>query len=163
MTAGGSGNWNPQLHTFASFPDAIYHAYVRQIGAGAVAAGGLITLIKTFPTIISSFRGSVDSLKQNKAGAAKIIRTENDLSFKTVIGGSIGLVIIMVVLPIIPGDTIINKFLLGILSYSFRIFLRYCIQQNRRYYWFKFQPNFRNDHCNFDGNRFSFYCCRLDG
>jgi OPT family oligopeptide transporter len=122
MTAGGSGNWNPQLHTFASYPDAIYHAYIRQIGAGAVAAGGLITLIKTFPTIISSFRGSVDSLKQNKTGGIKIIRTENDLSFMTVIGGSIGLVVIMIILPMIPGDTIVNKLLLGILVIVFGFF-----------------------------------------
>lgn len=121
LTAGGPGSWNPQLHTFASFPDAIYHAYVRQIGAGAVAAGGLITLIKTFPTIISSFKGSVASLK-NKGGEIKIIRTENDLSFMTVITGSIGLVIIMIVLPMIPGDTIFNKFLLGILVIVFGFF-----------------------------------------
>ncbi len=122
MTAGGSGNWNPQLHTFASYPDAVYHAYIRQIGAGAVAAGGLITLIKTFPTIVSSFKGSVASLKKNKTGENKIIRTENDLSFITVIAGSVGLVVIMVVLPMIPGDTIVNKLLLGILVIVFGFF-----------------------------------------
>jgi OPT family oligopeptide transporter len=121
LTAGGPGNWDPQLHTFASYPDAIYRAYIRQIGAGAVAAGGLITLIKTFPTIISSFKGSVASLK-NKTDAVKIIRTENDLSFVTVIAGSIGLVIIMILLPMIPGDTIINKLLLGVLVVVFGFF-----------------------------------------
>jgi len=121
VTSGGPGNWNPQLHTFASYPEAIYRAYIRQIGAGAVAAGGLITLIKTFPTIISSFKGSVASLK-NKSGAAKIIRTENDLSFVTVIAGSLGLVIIMILLPMIPGDTVINKLLLGILVIVFGFF-----------------------------------------
>ena len=82
----------------------------------------MITLIKTFPTIISSFKGSVASLKKNKSGAAKIIRTENDLSFITVIAGSVGLVIIMVVLPIIPGDTIVNKLLLAILVIVFGFF-----------------------------------------
>ncbi len=121
MTAGGPGNWNPQLHTFASFPDAIYRAYVRQIGAGAVAAGGLITLIKTFPTIISSFKGSVASLK-NKGGAVKIARTENDLSFMTVIVGSIGLVVLMAALPMIPANTIVNKLLLAILVVMFGFF-----------------------------------------
>ena len=121
LTAGGPGNWDPQLHTFASYPDAIYRAYVRQIGAGAVAAGGLITLIKTFPTIVSSFKGSVASLK-NRGGEVKIIRTENDLSFITVIVGSIGLVILMILLPMIPGDTILNKFLIGVLVIVFGFF-----------------------------------------
>ena len=121
ITAGGPGNWDPQLHTFASYPEAIYRAYIRQIGAGAVAAGGLITLIKTFPTIISSFKGSLASLK-NKSSDVKIIRTENDLSFLTVIVGSVGLVIIMIFLPMIPGDTIINKLLLGILVIVFGFF-----------------------------------------
>ncbi len=44
ITPGGPGSWDPQLHTFSSYPTAIYHAYIRQIGAGAVAAGGLITI-----------------------------------------------------------------------------------------------------------------------
>src|SRR3979411_3496890 len=43
----GNYGWNPATHTFAELNRAIYYAYVRQIGAGAVAAGGLITLLKT--------------------------------------------------------------------------------------------------------------------
>src|SRR5215831_19166781 len=60
---GGPGGWDPASHNFADWATAIYRAYVRQIGAGAVAAGGFITLIKTIPTIISSFKGSIGSLK----------------------------------------------------------------------------------------------------
>src|SRR5690242_12151381 len=37
-TAGGVGTWDPQTHTFANYADAIYRAYIRQIGAGAVAS-----------------------------------------------------------------------------------------------------------------------------
>jgi uncharacterized oligopeptide transporter (OPT) family protein len=51
-------------HNFDDWSAALYRAYVRQIGAGAVAAGGFITLIKTIPTIISSFKGSIGSLKK---------------------------------------------------------------------------------------------------
>ncbi|HEY1872113.1 MAG TPA: OPT/YSL family transporter, partial [Chitinophagaceae bacterium] len=56
---GGPGAWDPVAHNFGDWSTAIYRAYVRQIGAGAVAAGGFITLIKTIPTIISSFKGSI--------------------------------------------------------------------------------------------------------
>ncbi|HNF02041.1 MAG TPA: OPT/YSL family transporter, partial [Ferruginibacter sp.] len=51
--------WDAATHTFANPSEAIYRAYIRQIGAGAVAAGGFITLIKTIPTIISSFKESI--------------------------------------------------------------------------------------------------------
>ena len=86
-TAGGPGAWDPQTHTFGSYADAIYRAYIRQIGAGSVAAGGFITLIKTIPTIVSSFKESIGSMKEkNEAG---VLRTDRDLSFKVVIVGSI--------------------------------------------------------------------------
>src|SRR6201996_5950394 len=79
-TAGGYGGWNPVTKTFADPASAIYRAYVRLIGAGAVAMGGLITLIKTIPTIVSSFRESIGSVKE--AGKDSRIRTERDLSLK---------------------------------------------------------------------------------
>ena len=53
----------PATHAFADTAAAVYRAYVRQIGAGAVAAGGFITLLKTLPTIVSSFKESVASLR----------------------------------------------------------------------------------------------------
>lgn len=120
LTAGGKGSWDPVTHTFKDMADAIYRTYVRQIGAGAVAAGGFITLIKTIPTIISSFRESVSSMKEK--GGTAISRTENDLSFKTVIIGSLGLIVLMSFLPMLPGDSIINKFLIGILIVVFGFF-----------------------------------------
>lgn len=120
LTAGGKGGWDPVTHTFKDMADAIYRTYVRQIGAGAVAAGGFITLIKTIPTIISSFRESVSSMKEK--GGTVISRTENDLSFKTVIIGSLGLIVLMSFLPMLPGDSIINKFLIGILIVVFGFF-----------------------------------------
>lgn len=121
-TAGGPGGWNPTTHSFTSYADAIYRAYIRQIGAGAVAAGGFITLIKTIPTIVNSFKESVGSLKEK--GTATILRTERDLSFKVVIIGSLILVALIALLPgqIIPGDTIVEKLLIGILIIVFGFF-----------------------------------------
>src|SRR5215469_12977358 len=79
-SAGGAGGWDPVTKTFADPASAIYRAYTRLIGAGTVAMGGLITLIKTIPTIVASFRESVGSVKE--AGKERRIRTERDLSIK---------------------------------------------------------------------------------
>jgi putative OPT family oligopeptide transporter len=119
-TAGGKGNWDPITKTFSNPSSALYFAYIRQIGAGSVAAGGFITLMKTIPTIIGSFRDSVASLKEkNETG---ILRTDRDLSFKVVIFGSIALVVLIAVLPQIPGENILQKLLIGILIIIFGFF-----------------------------------------
>lgn len=120
--AGGPGGWDPSTHSFTSYADAIYRAYIRQIGAGAVAAGGFITLIKTLPTIVSSFRESLSSFK--KEGATGVLRTERDLSMKVVIIGCIVLVLLVAILPssIIPGNGIAQKLFIGILIVIFGFF-----------------------------------------
>ncbi len=99
----GAYGWNPATHTFAQLNRAIYFAYVRQIGAGAVAAGGFITLLKTLPTIVASFKGSLASLRGG-AGAASSARTERDLSLGVTVLGSLLLVFIMALLPFLPGN-----------------------------------------------------------
>jgi OPT family oligopeptide transporter len=124
---GGPGGWNPATHNFDDWSDAIYRAYVRQIGAGAVAAGGFITLIKTIPTIISSFSGSVSSLKKSGLDGeneVKVPRTERDLSLKVVGIGSLILVLCVALMPstLIPGSNIGSKLLLGILVIIFGAF-----------------------------------------
>ena len=122
LTAGGPGNWNPATKAFEDTAAAIYRAYVRQIGAGAVAAGGFITLIKTIPTIISSFKSSLASINKSGVEVVETKRTDDDLSFKTVIFGSIALIVLMAILPQIPGDSIINKLLIGVLVIVFGFF-----------------------------------------
>jgi OPT family oligopeptide transporter len=119
-TAGGPGNWDPSTHTFGNYAAAIYRAYIRQIGAGAVAAGGFITLIKTLPTIASSFKESIASLKEKSE--AGVLRTERDLSFKVVIVGSIILIATLTIMPGIPGDSIVQKLLIGVLIIIFGFF-----------------------------------------
>lgn len=125
-TAGGPGGWDPATHSFGDWSTAIYRAYIRQIGAGAVAAGGFITLIKTIPTIISSFKGSIGSLKKDGTGAvtSKVPRTERDLSIKVVGIGSLGLLLVIALLPntLIPGTGIGSKLLLGLLVIIFGAF-----------------------------------------
>ena len=120
--SGGPGAWNAETHSFGSYADAIYRAYIRQIGAGSVAAGGFITLIKTIPTIVSSFKESIGSMKEKNVEG--VLRTERDLSFKVVIIGSIALILLVAFLPssIIPGDSIFQKLLIGVLIVVFGFF-----------------------------------------
>ena len=122
---GGPGGWDPVTRNFEDWSDALYRAYVRQIGAGAVAAGGFITLIKTIPTIISSFKGSIGSLKKSGLEGVDeegVKRTERDLSIKVVGIGSLILILLMTILPNVPGDSIGSKLLLGILVIIFGAF-----------------------------------------
>jgi putative OPT family oligopeptide transporter len=118
--AGGRGSWDPATKTFANPASAVYFAYIRQIGAGCVAAGGFITLMKTMPTIVKSFKESVASLKEK--GEGSILRTERDLSFKVVIFGSLALLAVMMFMPRIPGDGIPQTFLIGVLVILFGFF-----------------------------------------
>ncbi len=121
-TAGGPGGWNPATHQFNDYAVAIYRAFVRQIGAGAVAAGGFITLIKTIPTIISSFKGSLGSVRSGNDAVQKIARTEKDLSLKIVLWGSLGLILLMTIMPQVPGNGLLSKLLIGILVVLFGAF-----------------------------------------
>ncbi len=113
--------WDAATHTFGNTAEALYRAFIRQIGAGAVAAGGFITLIKTIPTIISSFRDSIRSVKDKAAGKS-VLRTERDLNIKVVGLGSLALILIMSFLPFIPGDNIGSRLLLGLLVIVFGAF-----------------------------------------
>lgn len=124
---GGSSGWDPATQNFNSWSDAIYKAYIRPIGAGAVAAGGFITLIKTIPTIISSFKGSIGSIKKSGVEGANeqnVPRTERDLSIKVVGIGSLVLLLVIALMPstLIPGSNIGSKLLLGLLVIIFGAF-----------------------------------------
>ena len=80
--------------------DAIWGSYIRYIGAGAVAAGGIISLIKSLPLIVSTFKDSLKGLKGGtKAGS---LRTEQDLDMRLVLGVDIFLILVIWLLPAIP-------------------------------------------------------------
>jgi putative OPT family oligopeptide transporter len=88
-------------------PDEIWSRYIRYIGAGAVAAGGIINLVKALPTIIDSFRASFRDLKlTSDGGGDRRPRTERDLPISVVLGGSVLLALFMTFLPqlqVVPG------------------------------------------------------------
>jgi uncharacterized oligopeptide transporter (OPT) family protein len=70
-------------------PDQLWASYIRPMGAGAVAASGLITLIKTMPTIFSALTaGLADVRKSRDAAATETSRIEHDLSMRFVLIGS---------------------------------------------------------------------------
>jgi putative OPT family oligopeptide transporter len=99
----------------------IYRAYIRYIGAGAVACAGVVTLIKTLPTIVSAFSESIKSLRGG-AGEVKKVRTEDDLSIGVVVIGSLVLALIITVLPHFPHGTFPGSLLMGLLVIVFGLF-----------------------------------------
>jgi putative OPT family oligopeptide transporter len=118
MLAGGVFSWlvlMPAIYFFGSHltspiypgttlisnmtPSDLWSTYVRPMGAGAVAASGLITLLRTAPTILSALTEGLGSMGKNRAGkgaeAAKVIRTERDIPMPIVLGGSVLLIVLM--------------------------------------------------------------------
>jgi len=111
--AGGVFSWlvlMPAIHFFGSgltsaiypgtipiaqmSPTDLWRTYVRPMGAGAVAAAGLITLIKTVPTIVSALRASLKQLGGEKSEGSNL-RTEDDLPIQVTVGGSVLLILMM--------------------------------------------------------------------
>lgn len=76
-------------------PSDLWSTYIRPLGAGAVAAAGLITLFKTLPTIIGALKSGFKNMRGATAGAAAPVRTEHDLSMGTAVLGCIALIILM--------------------------------------------------------------------
>jgi putative OPT family oligopeptide transporter len=80
--------------------DQIWNRYVRYIGAGAVATGGIITLIKSIPTMIESFRLGLRQITAAPGGPTPDDRTDRDLSFRTVL---VAAGIVLLVLTLVGG------------------------------------------------------------
>lgn len=85
----------------------IWSSYIRYIGAGALAAGGVISLVKSLPLIVTTFRDAVKGIKLSKdSGDAKgdgvLPRTSRDLSIKVVIGAIVILTLLVWLVPAIP-------------------------------------------------------------
>ena len=87
-------------HTIAEMSvDQIQHGYILYIGAGAVAAGGIISLIRSLPLIWHGLKGGLADLREARAETATAARTDQDLSMKWVIGGIILLLVLIMLAP----------------------------------------------------------------
>jgi uncharacterized oligopeptide transporter (OPT) family protein len=80
-------------------PDDIRNAYVLYIGAGAVAAGGIISLVRSLPTIWHGLKGGLADLRGGQAQTVASPRTDQDLSMKFVLAGIIALVAMIMIFP----------------------------------------------------------------
>ncbi len=90
---------------FEMQPVQIWNAYIRYIGAGAVAFGGLVTLARAVPTIVHSFRiGFAEVVGSVKAGAQSRVRTQQDLPLSFVLLGATVLAIVIALVPHIVGE-----------------------------------------------------------
>ena len=78
----------------------IWSSYIRYIGAGALAAGGIISLIKSLPLIVRTFRDAVKSMKGS--GVEKVTRTSNDLNIGVVIACIAVITVLIWLVPVIP-------------------------------------------------------------
>jgi len=80
-------------------PDDIRNAYVLYIGAGAVAAGGIISLVRSLPTIWHGLKGGLADLRGGQGQTVASPRTDQDLSMKFVLAGIIVLVAMIMIFP----------------------------------------------------------------
>lgn len=79
---------------------AIWDTYVKYIGAGAIATGGIISLIKSLPLIVTTFRDSMKSMKSGKNTSTA--RTAQDLPMNMILVGIVAMVFIIWLVPAIP-------------------------------------------------------------
>lgn len=118
MLAGGTLSWFVLMPMIALFgadatifpgtkaisslaPGDLWGTYIKYIGAGAVAAGGIISLIKSFPLIIRTFKQAMSSMRKNH-NVTKTLRTEQDLSMPVLLVIILVITIAIWLLPAFP-------------------------------------------------------------
>nr|WP_295275283.1 oligopeptide transporter, OPT family [uncultured Blautia sp.] len=95
---------------------AIWSTYVKYIGAGAIATGGIISLIKSLPLIVTTFRDSMKSMKGSKSTSTE--RTAQDLPMQFILLGILAMVFIIWIVPAIP-VTLLGAFIIVIFGFFF--------------------------------------------
>lgn len=106
ITFGGSTILYPGTKTIADMyaaggASAIWSSYIRYIGAGAVAAGGIISLIKSLPLIVRTFADAIKGMK-GAGNSNSAVRTEVDLDMRVIGIGVLIMIIAIWLLPEIP-------------------------------------------------------------
>lgn len=105
VTFGGETVLYPGTDTIANMyatggAGAIWGSYIRYIGAGAVATGGIISLIKSLPLIIRTFADAIKGMKNGKSNST--LRTDRDLDMKFIACAILAMIIAIWLLPMIP-------------------------------------------------------------
>ncbi len=118
MLAGGTLSWFVLMPMIALFgadatvfpgteaistlaPSALWSTYIKYIGAGAVAAGGIISLLKSAPLIVRTFKQAMGSMAKNHA-TADAPRTQRDLPMPIILGIVVVIALAIWLLPIFP-------------------------------------------------------------
>ena len=106
-------------------PGQLWSRYVRYIGAGAVAAAGLITLVRSIPTMVESFRLGAGQLRGRATESDFEPRTSRDMRFSTTVVGAICVVALLTIVPqafgTLPGFThrLVAAVLVAIFAFFF--------------------------------------------
>ncbi len=105
ITFGGETILYPGTDTISNMyatngANAIWGSYIRYIGAGAVATGGIISLIKSLPLIVRTFADAIKGMKNGKSNS--MLRTDRDLDMKLILGAILVMIVAIWLLPVIP-------------------------------------------------------------
>ena len=95
---------------------AIWSSYIRYIGAGALAAGGIISLVKSLPLIVRTFRDAIKSMKGGISSGQS--RTERDIPMTIVLGAILVLTLLVWLVPAIP-VTLVGAIIVVIFGFFF--------------------------------------------
>lgn len=95
---------------------AIWGSYIRYIGAGGVAAAGIISLIKSFPLIINTFRDAMKDLKGGRQ--VSTLRTDQDMPMNIVMIGVLASVVVIWLVPAVPVN-LVGALLIAVFGFLF--------------------------------------------
>ncbi len=100
----------------ANGASAIWSNVIKYVGAGAIATGGVISLLKSLPLIIKTFAGAMKSLKNTSGGTN--VRTDRDMKMPVVLGIILIVIILIWLVPSVP-VSLLGAFLIAIFGFFF--------------------------------------------
>lgn len=121
ITFGGETILYPGTDTIANMyaaggASAIWGSYIRYIGAGAVATGGIISLVKSLPLIVRTFADAIKGMKNGKSDST--LRTDRDLDMKFILCAILVMIVAIWLLPMIP-VTLLGAILIVVFGFFF--------------------------------------------